>query len=141
MQRRTPPRPEIRPVPGPQRQADPGYDNERGKGAALTPRRIELLCYLHREADSVIAIARALGRDFKRVHEDVATLVAAGLIVREDGQLRAPWDTLAAELTLQSLGQATGERDAPGRALQTTRERYPCGSVYHPVSPHRASNG
>ena len=69
--------------------------------AALTPRRIELLRYLHREgADSVMALARALERDYKRVHEDVATLEAAGLIVREGGRLRAPWDTLAAELTL-----------------------------------------
>ncbi|MFX1802954.1 hypothetical protein PWR66_04710 [Paraburkholderia sp. A1RO-5] len=69
--------------------------------AALTPRRIELLRYLHREeAESVMALVRALKRDYKRVHEDVATVGAAGLIVREGGRLRAPWDTLSAELTL-----------------------------------------
>ena len=69
--------------------------------AALTPKRLELLRHLHREsADSVKALATALGRDYKRVHEDVAVLESAGLITREDGRLRAPWDALAAEVSL-----------------------------------------
>lgn len=69
--------------------------------AALTPKRLELLRHLHREsAASVMALARALARDYKRVHEDVAVLEAAGLIMREEGRLTAPWDTLAAEVAL-----------------------------------------
>lgn len=69
--------------------------------AALTPKRLELLRHLHRErADSVKALATALGRDYKRVHEDVAVLESAGLVVREDGRLCAPWDALAAEVAL-----------------------------------------
>ncbi|MGF6603723.1 putative transcriptional regulator [Paraburkholderia sp. GAS448] len=69
--------------------------------AALSPRRLELLRHLHREgADSIQALATALGRDYKRVHGDVAVLEAAGLVLREEGRLTAPWDTLATEVTL-----------------------------------------
>ncbi|MCL2829908.1 MAG: hypothetical protein FWD77_04110 [Betaproteobacteria bacterium] len=69
--------------------------------SALTPKRFELLRHLHREeAGSVRALAQALGRDYKRVHEDVAILESAGLIVREDGKLCAPWVSLAAEVAL-----------------------------------------
>ncbi|WP_295431209.1 hypothetical protein [uncultured Thiodictyon sp.] len=68
---------------------------------ALTPQRLELLRYVHRHGtDSVAALARELGRDSKRVHEDVAMLEANGLILREDGHLTAPWERLAADLML-----------------------------------------
>lgn len=69
--------------------------------AAITPKRLELLRELHREgADSVMALARSLSRDYKRVHSDVAVLEAAGLVVREGGRLTAPWDAVAAEVAL-----------------------------------------
>ncbi|MCL1860077.1 MAG: hypothetical protein FWG52_00885 [Proteobacteria bacterium] len=69
--------------------------------SALSPKRLELLRHLHREeATSIKALALALGRDYKRVHEDVATLESAGLVVREGGKLCAPWAALAAEVTL-----------------------------------------
>jgi predicted transcriptional regulator len=68
---------------------------------ALAPKRLELLRYLRRSgADSVKAFARELDRDYKRVHENVAILERAGLIVREDGRLSAPWDALTAEVSL-----------------------------------------
>ncbi|KAE8759314.1 helix-turn-helix domain-containing protein [Paraburkholderia madseniana] len=67
--------------------------------AALTPKRLELLRHLHREgAKSISALARTLERDYKRVHEDVTDLEAAGLIVREGNRLSAPWDTLATDV-------------------------------------------
>lgn len=69
--------------------------------SALTPKRLELLRYLHSQSvDSVAALARALARDYKRVHEDVSTLEAAGLVVREGGRLTAPWERLAADVLL-----------------------------------------
>ena len=69
--------------------------------AALSPKRLEMLRHLHREgAESVRALAVALNRDYKRVYEDVATLENAGLVVREDGRLTAPWDALSAEVML-----------------------------------------
>ncbi|MDR1708354.1 MAG: hypothetical protein LBS70_01375 [Candidatus Accumulibacter sp.] len=69
--------------------------------SALTPRRLELLRHLHKTgAASVRELALALRRDYKRVHEDVKTLETAGLIVREDGRLGAPWAALSAEVGL-----------------------------------------
>ncbi len=68
---------------------------------ALTPKRLELLRALHAEpAPSIMALARRLGRDYKRVHEDVETLVESGLLDRENGSLRAPYDAIAAEMRL-----------------------------------------
>lgn len=69
--------------------------------AALSPKRLEMLRHLHREgAESVKALATALGRDYKRVYEDVVMLENAGLIVREEGRLSAPWDAVTAEVSL-----------------------------------------
>jgi predicted transcriptional regulator len=69
--------------------------------AALSPKRLEVLRHLHREsAESVKALAAALNRDYKRVYEDVALLENAGLVIREDGRLTAPWDALRAEVML-----------------------------------------
>lgn len=69
--------------------------------AAITPKRLEVLRELHREsADSVMALARTLARDYKRVHADVAVLEAAGLVVRQAGRLTAPWDAVSAEVAL-----------------------------------------
>jgi predicted transcriptional regulator len=42
----------------------------------------------------VLALARALGRDYKRVHEDVEALVAAGLLDRSEAGLRADYDAI-----------------------------------------------
>lgn len=68
---------------------------------ALTPKRLELLRALHAEpAPSIKALARRLGRDYKRVYEDVETLADSGLLDREDGSLRAPYDSIAAEMRL-----------------------------------------
>ena len=69
--------------------------------SALTPRRLELLRHLHRhKANSIRALAAALGRDYKRVHEDVKTLETSGLVVREEDGFSAPWAALAAEVAL-----------------------------------------
>ena len=69
--------------------------------AALSPKRLEMLRHLHREgAESVKALAVALERDYKRVYEDVLILENAGLIVREQGRLTAPWDAVTAEVSL-----------------------------------------
>jgi predicted transcriptional regulator len=68
---------------------------------ALTPKRLELLRDVHRApAASVKALATRLGRDYKRVHEDVETLAASGLLQREDGRVSAPYDAITAEMRL-----------------------------------------
>ena len=50
----------------------------------LTPKRWELVERLQAIGPgSVRGLARALGRDVKRVHEDVSTLIECGLIARD----------------------------------------------------------
>jgi len=69
--------------------------------AALSPKRLELLRHLrHERVGSIQALATALGRDYKRVHEDVTRLENAGLLVRQNGQLEAPWESLVVEVAL-----------------------------------------
>ena len=67
--------------------------------SALSPKRLELLRAVHDEpAQSVKALAQRLNRDYKRVHEDVETLAASGLLLREKTGLSAPYDAIAAEM-------------------------------------------
>jgi predicted transcriptional regulator len=71
----------------------------------MTDKRYELLRRLHRQpAESIRALARDLGRDFKRVHEDVKALEEVGLIEREDGLLRADYDEIRASIRLDATG-------------------------------------
>lgn len=67
----------------------------------MTTKRFELLRHLHRHpAASVAALARNLGRDYKRVHEDVEALESAGLIERDDAGLRADYDEIRTIIAL-----------------------------------------
>jgi predicted transcriptional regulator len=67
----------------------------------MTTKRFELLRHLHRQpAASVAALARNLGRDYKRVHEDVEALAAAGLIERDDAGLHADYDEIRTVIAL-----------------------------------------
>lgn len=69
--------------------------------SALTPKRLELLRDVHQQpARSVKALAERLGRDYKRVHEDVETLSASGLLLRDKGSVSAPYDAITAEMRL-----------------------------------------
>lgn len=68
--------------------------------SVMTEKRYELLRYLrHHPARSVAALARDVGRDYKRVHEDVQALAGIGLIERDRG-LRAPFDEIQATISL-----------------------------------------
>lgn len=67
----------------------------------MTGKRFELLRHLHRSpAESVAALARSLGRDYKRVHEDVEALSAVGLIERGADGLRADYDEILTVIAL-----------------------------------------
>ena len=67
----------------------------------MTSKRFELLRHLHRNpAASVAALARDLGRDYKRVHEDVDVLAGAGLIERGETGLRADYDEIRTIIAL-----------------------------------------
>ncbi|HWX51551.1 MAG TPA: hypothetical protein VNZ61_26210 [Roseomonas sp.] len=67
----------------------------------LSPKRLELLRQLHHHPTrSTRALAEALGRDYRRVHEDVAALAQLGLIAREGTALRAPYGEITFALSL-----------------------------------------
>ncbi len=68
---------------------------------ALSPRRLELLKYVHQHgAENVKELAEQLERDYKNVHQDVTVLENAGLLVRDGRRLAAPWDELQASVSL-----------------------------------------
>ena len=69
----------------------------------LSPRRLDLLRHVRQHgAGNVRELAQTLGRDYKNVHQDVATLQSAGLLVRDGRKLSAPWDELQANVSLMA---------------------------------------
>ena len=69
--------------------------------AVLTPKRYELIRHLRQSpAPSIRGLARDLGRDVKRVHEDVAALVELGLINRnpETGAISTEIDQVSSTI-------------------------------------------
>ena len=68
--------------------------------SVMTKKRYELLRYVrHHPVRSVAALARDIGRDYKRVHEDVEALTEIGLIERDHG-LRAPFDQIQTTISI-----------------------------------------
>lgn len=59
----------------------------------LSPKRLELLRHIHQHpARNIRALALALGRDYRRVHEDVEALETAGLLERDKEGVRAEYE-------------------------------------------------
>ncbi len=72
--------------------ANPTADNTLSR-LRLSPKRLELLRHLHRNpARTIHALAAALGRDYRRVHEDVEALEAADLLERDKAGVRADYE-------------------------------------------------
>ena len=60
----------------------------------LSPKRLELLRHVHQSpVKNIRALSIALGRNYRRVHEDVEALEAAGLLDRDKEGLRAEYDS------------------------------------------------
>jgi predicted transcriptional regulator len=69
--------------------------------STLTPKRMALLKTVHRTGKTTIkALAESVGRDYKNVHQDVTALFKAGLLLKEDGGIAAPWDEITASVVL-----------------------------------------
>jgi predicted transcriptional regulator len=77
------------------------FESWAGLTSVLTPKRLELLRHLRRRpAVSIAELARALGRDYKRVHADVEALAAAGLIDRTPAGLRTGYHEIRARIAV-----------------------------------------
>ena len=77
------------------------FESWAGLTAVLSPKRVELLRHLHRSPSASVAeLARALGRDYKRVREDVAALTEVGLIDRKHGRIHADYDEIRTAIVM-----------------------------------------
>lgn len=69
--------------------------------STLSPKRLALLRHVRQHpAESIADLAKSLGRDYKRVHEDVTALAHAGLLERDAQGIRAPYDSVLTEVSL-----------------------------------------
>lgn len=73
--------------------------------SVISPRRWELIERLQKLGPSSIrGLARVLGRDVKRVHEDVMLLAEWGIVVRDDdGKIVVPYDVIRADFDLRAV--------------------------------------
>ena len=73
--------------------------------SVISPKRWELIEHLQKlGAVSVRGLARALGRDMKRVHEDVTLLLEWGIVERTaDGKVWVPFDVIHAGFDLKAV--------------------------------------
>jgi len=71
--------------------------------SVMTNKRHELIMHLHEHPTrSIRGLARDLGRDYKRVHEDLHALLSVGL-VDHDGELwQAQYDEIATAIRVKS---------------------------------------
>jgi predicted transcriptional regulator len=77
------------------------FESWEALSSVLTGERFRLLRHLHgHPARSVNALALALGRQYRRVHDDVRILERAGLLDRSQGEVKATADLLTAEVVL-----------------------------------------
>src|SRR5262245_13406127 len=69
----------------------------------LTERRWELVRALQgQEPMTIRKLARRVGRDVKRVHEDVAVLIDLGLAERVEGGVTCPYATVHIDMELRA---------------------------------------
>nr|WP_182548120.1 transcriptional regulator [Phyllobacterium myrsinacearum] len=71
----------------------------------ITPKRWELIEHLQKIGPSSIrGLARSLGRDVKRVHDDVTALTNWGLVERtKDAKVCVPFDVIHADFDLRAV--------------------------------------
>ncbi len=77
------------------------FESWDGLARVMTGERYRLLRHLHGHPEpSISALARALGRQYRRVHADVAALEEAGLLDRSQGEVRTTADRIRADIRL-----------------------------------------
>ncbi len=71
------------------------FESLEGLLSLLTPKRWELLKFVHRNpVRSIRALALELKRDYRRVHDDVEALAGAGLLERDGRAVRADYNAI-----------------------------------------------
>ncbi|MCD2184361.1 HVO_A0114 family putative DNA-binding protein [Rhizobium sp. GN54] len=69
----------------------------------LAPKRLEILRALcGQDSLSIRELSRRLDRDFKGVHTDVASLLEAGIIDKNEGGVRFPYDRIHVEFDIEA---------------------------------------
>jgi predicted transcriptional regulator len=77
------------------------FESWEGLASVMTGERYRLLRHLHQHPEpSVSSLARALRRQYRRVHADVAALEEAGLLDRSQGMVRTTADRISADIQL-----------------------------------------
>ncbi|QFY44090.1 transcriptional regulator [Candidatus Methylospira mobilis] len=81
-----------------------GFASPAALFRVLTPRRWDLIECLQKSGPlSGRALARALGRDIRRVHDDVKVVVQYGLVEKVDnGKLHVPFNEVHADFVMKS---------------------------------------
>jgi predicted transcriptional regulator len=78
------------------------FESLEGLLSVLTPKRWELLKYVHRNpVRSIRALAAELKRDYRRVHDDVEALAFAGLVERDGRAVRVDYNAIASSFRFE----------------------------------------
>jgi predicted transcriptional regulator len=78
-----------------------GFESWETLVRVLTPKRLELLRHLRKmPAKNIRSLAQSVGRDYRRVHDDVEALEAAGLLDRDKEGLRADYDAFDVQMRM-----------------------------------------
>jgi len=77
-----------------------GDDGQRGRSVVDLVGAQMLRRVAFRPGDQVAALARDLGRDYRRVHDDVALLIGAGLIGRTAEGPHADYDSIQTTIAM-----------------------------------------
>ena len=65
----------------------------------LTPKRRDVLKYVrHHPVRTITEIATGVKRSYKNVHQDVSALLEAGLLVKSDKRIEAPYGVIQTEI-------------------------------------------
>ena len=77
------------------------FESWEALAAVMSGERLRLLRYVRQHPEpSVLALSKALGRQYRRVHADVSILAEAGLIDRSGGHVASAVDRLTAEVAI-----------------------------------------
>jgi len=92
------------------RQRHLSFESLEGLLSLLTPKRWELLKYLHRNpVRSILALSLELNRDYRRVHDDVEALTGAGLLERVGRVVRADYDAIESSFRFEKTRAGKAE--------------------------------